>query len=266
MKRLKNTGIYYTIFGILLAISFVFFQLWRISILGIFLLVIYFFLKFVFNKKEIVTKLNKKQLKNIDFFLIISPILYVILTLWYVWRPYKQSIILPKDYEGIVAIQYERPDGQPYKWIGGFLGIGASRLIEVDSTGIVETQFKFHHNAISFLGLRQTYHNRGGLKIYYENDLNNEIVKGADGEYRVYKNIENYPNIYFTGLDYYPLIVFVITKSDNYNDYFMSEKEMINEYKLKYNRKPTLGKFYGVLKLKNKYNKYYKLQEYYLKK
>jgi len=266
MKRLKNTGIYYTVFGILLAISFVFFQLWKISIVGVVLILIYFFLKFICKKNRIKTNLTKQQLQLWDFILIIFPFTYILLISWYVWRPYNQTIILPKNYEGIVAIQYDRPNGQKEKWTKGFLGIGASRIVEVDSTGITKTQFKFHNNAINILGLKQNYHNKGGLKIYYENDLNNEIIKGADGKYQTYKNknIKN-PYIYFTGLTKYPLIIFVITKSKNYDNYFMNEEEMINEYKIEHNQKPMLGTFLNVRKLNSKYAKYYKLQEYYLK-
>ncbi|MFL0104576.1 hypothetical protein, partial [Tenacibaculum maritimum] len=141
-------------------------------------------------------------------------------------------------------------------------GIGASRIIKVDTTGIAKTQFKFHNNAISFLGLKQTYHNQGGLEIYYKNDLRNEINKASDFEW---KNNINKEYVYFTGFDYYPLMIFVITKSKNYNNYFMSEEEMINEYKVKYNHEPILGTFFNVHKLKNEYNQYYKLQEYYHK-
>ncbi|CAA0149566.1 hypothetical protein ACE1MK_15315 [Tenacibaculum maritimum] len=259
MKRLRNTGIYYTIFGILLAISFVFFQLWRISILGIFLLLIYLILRFGFKKKEIATRLDRRQLQKLDFFLAIFPILYVILTLWYVWRPYKQSIILPKGYEGVVAIQYNKPNGLVKKWTGGFLGIGASRLIEVDSTGIAKTQFKFLNNAISFLGMKQSNQNDGGLKIYYENDLDNEIVKGADGVYYSYKN-NNELGIYFTDFNYYPLMIFVIVKTKNYNKYFMTKDEIGNWKKNQEERYPQTYIEEPVHKLNKKYD-YYNLIE-----
>ncbi|MFB9057141.1 hypothetical protein ACFFU9_10345 [Mariniflexile ostreae] len=266
MKKLRNIGIYYTVFGFLLMISFVFTNLWRISIVGITLLLVYFFLKIIYKKNRIETKLTKQQLQLWNFILIIFPFIYILFTSWYVWRPYNQTIILPKNYDGVVAIQYDRPDGQKEKWTGGFLGIGASRIIEVDTTGIAKTQFKFHNNAIPFLGVKQNYQNKGGLKIYYENDLNNEIIIGADGKYQTYKNQNiKHPNIYFTGLTKYPLIIFVITKTKKYDNYFLNEEEMINEYKIKHNQEPILGTFLNIHKLNNRYNKYYKLQEYYLK-
>lgn len=226
MKKLRNIGIYYTLFGFLLLSSFVFTKLWQISILGILLILLYYILKIGFKRKEIKTKLTKQQLQLWDFFLILFPFFYVTITSWYVWRPYNQSIIVPKNYDGVIAIQYNKPDGQPKKWIGGFLGIGASRLIEVDSTGIAKTQFKFHNNAIPFLGLRQTYHNRGGLKIYYKNDLDNEIIKGADGKYATYEK-NNGLGIFFSECryQYSPIIVFTVTNKKKYNYFFMNEKE-----------------------------------------
>lgn len=249
-------------------ISFVFTNLWRISIVGIALLLFYFFLKIVYKKKEIVTRLTKEQLQFWNFILIILPFIYILSVSWYVWRPYNQTIILPEKYEGVVVVQYDRPDGQSKKWTGGFLGIGASRIIEVDSTGIAKTKFKFHNNAIPFLGAKQTHHNKGGLKIYYKNDLNNEIIKGADGKYSTYENkVKELPSLYFEGTDfYYPLMIFVVTKSENYNNYFLSKEEMINEYIIKHNQEPSPGRFFNVRILNNKYNQYYKLQEYYRKK
>ncbi len=261
MKRLRNVGIYYMIFGIILALSFVFFQLWRISILGVFILLMYLLLRFGLKKKEIITRFNKRQLKNLDFFLAILPILYLSLSLWYVWRPYRQSVILPVNYEGVVAIQYNKPNGQEKNWTGGFLGIGASRLIKVDTTGISKTQFKFLNNAIPFLGMKQSHLNDGGLKIYYENDLDNEIIKGADGIYDTYRNNSEL-GIYFTGFNYYPLMIFIITKPENYYKYFMSknEKDIIQkEYdKDPYNNYPPNE---HELNLKNK--KYYNLDSDY---
>ncbi|MCD9621225.1 hypothetical protein LVJ99_09670, partial [Tenacibaculum maritimum] len=67
MKRLRNIGIYYTVFGFLLMISFIFMNLWRISIIGIALLLIYFILKTVYKKNRIETTFSKHQLQVWDF-------------------------------------------------------------------------------------------------------------------------------------------------------------------------------------------------------
>ncbi|SFZ83862.1 hypothetical protein [Tenacibaculum maritimum] len=259
MKRLRNIGIYYTVFGFLLMISFIFTNLWRISIIGIALLLIYFILKTVYKKNRIETKLTKQQLQLWDFSLVILPFIYVLLASWYVWRPYKQTIILPQNYEGVVAIQYDRPNGQKEKWTGGFLGIGASRIIKVDTTGIAKTQFKFHNNAIPFLGVKQNYQNKGGLKIYYKNNLRNEINKASDFEW---KNNINKEYVYFTGFDYYPLMIFVITKPKLYRNYFMSKDEKKNLQE-KYNKNPYKNYPPDKHELNQKYAKYYKLDNQY---
>lgn len=260
MKRLRNIGIYYTLFGILLLVSFIFTNLWRISILGIFLLLIYFTIRIGFKKKKIETKLTKSQLILWDLFSVLFPFIYVALTCWYVSRPYKQTIVIPKNYEGVVAIQYNEPNGQEKKWIGGFLGIRSSRLIEVDSTGTTKTQFKFHHNAIPFLGLRQTYHNRGGLKIYYANDLENEVVVGANGENITYENMkDDLANIYFVDYNFIhkPHIVFVVTNKKRYSHYFMTMQEKIEQYKSVYKEYPKYpARLEDYHKLNNDFKKY----------
>ena len=267
MKRLRNTGIYYTIFGILLAVSFIFFKLWRIAIVGILLLLVYVILRFLFGIKKVETNLNKLQLEYLDAILGAFPVFYVILTMMYISRPYRQAVVLPAGYEGVVAVQYDKPNGQEEKWIGGFLGIGASRLIEVDSTGIAETQFKFLKNAVRHLGIRQTESNDGGLKIYYENELDDEIVKGADGIYYDYENtIENQPSIYFTGFKGYPLIIFVVTKSENYYNYFMTEKEIDDWVKTRKEKHPKIYIERPTKKLKNNYHSFYDLKDYYYNK
>lgn len=267
MKRLRNTAIYYIVFGILLALSFAFFKLWPIALVGIALLVVYVVLRFAFHTKQLPRVFTKEQLPYWDWFLGLSPFLYAALSLWYVWRPYRQTIILPQDYEGVVAVQYDKPNGQPKKWTTGFLKICPSRLIEVDSTGIAETQFTFHHNTIPLLGLYQTHHNRGGLAIYYENNLRHEIVPGFDGtrSTTLETSVKGTPNIYMTGFNYYPLMIFVVTKPENYHHYFMTEKEI--ETWMEQRQKQS--NFYVERprhKLNAKYKHYYQFKEYYYNK
>ncbi|MET4080469.1 hypothetical protein ABIB40_000409 [Pedobacter sp. UYP30] len=263
MKRLRNVGIYYTVFGALLAISFVFFKLWRISILGILLLLTYLVLRFWFKKKTLPTRLTSDQLRSWSLFLMVFPFIYVAATLWYIDRLYRQSIILPAGYEGVVAVQYDRQEGQKRKWIGGFLSIGASRVIKIDSSGIAKTRFKFLHNAIPFLDVEQHVQNDGGLKIYYENDLNNEILAGANGVYNTYKSkTKGQPNIYFTGYNQYPLIIFVVAKPEHYYKYFMTEiqKDSLEQvYKSDpYNNYPS-----DENQLSRQYNKFNRLDSNY---
>jgi len=228
-KLLRNIGIYYIIFtGVSVVLSFYFVLYLFIPLLPILLLGIIFIIihSVTNNESSIVCKLTRFQFYISTFLLIILPIIFYLFTVWYVFRPYKQVIVIPENYEGIVVIQYDKPNGQPKKWTGGFFGIDDYRLIEVDSTGIAESQFDFHHNSIPFLGLEQTYYNRGGLKIFFENDLKNEIITGANGINSTYENKDkNKPSIYFTDAKMFPLIIFVITKKDNYSFYFMNEDE-----------------------------------------
>ncbi|MDE1206854.1 hypothetical protein [Tenacibaculum larymnensis] len=263
MKRLRNTAIYYIIFGALLTVSFFFFKLWPISILGILLLLFYLILRFGFKKKNIKNNLTKQQLILWDAFLILFPFIYVILFSWYVWRPYNQAIILPKNYEGIVAVQYNIPDGQAKEWTGGFLGIGASRLIKVDSTGMAKSQFTYHNNAIPFLGAQQ-HSSPKGLKIYYEDDLDNEIKEAS---FFKWENKQDSVYIYKEGVDfYYPLLLFTVTTPNKYYDYYLTEEEMIERYREKYNREPSKGEFFDTRILRKEFQHYYELQNYHHKK
>lgn len=171
---------------------------------------------------------------------------------------------MPEGYEGVVAIQYNMPDGQPEKWTGGFLGIGTSRYIEIDSKGIAKTQFKFHHNAIPLLGLGQHYYNRGGLKIYYKDDLENEISEASFFEWQ---NKADNPYIYKEGPDfYYPILLFTITTPNKYYQYYLTEEEMIESYRKKYNEEPSKGRFFNVRILRKSYQHFYQLQNHHHKK
>ena len=264
MKKLKNLGIYYiilTIISIILSFMvglYLFLPLLPFFILGIAFLLSYYITKKL--QKKAFIKLPKGLLNALTIFLIILPFISYTLTMWYPDRPYKQHVILPANYEGVVAIQYNRPDGQEKIWTNGFLGFGASRLIKVYTTGIAKTKFKFHNTAIPLLGMEQYDYNDGGLKIYYENDLDNEIVEGADGStYSTYKNKgKDKPNIYFTTFKKYPLIIFAISKSENYYKYFMSaeEKDILQK---KYKENPYDNYPPDKHELNQKYKKYYEL-------
>ncbi|AIY14176.1 hypothetical protein [Cellulophaga baltica] len=227
MKRLRNTGIYYLIFGILLAVSYVFSNLWPISILGVLLLSIFLVLKYFFKEASFAFSWNKRALQLLDILLIALPFIYVALISWYVWRPYRQTVILPNNYEGIVAVKYNVVNSQDEIWTSSFFGLCGSRLIKVDTSGIARTSFKFHDNSVPLLGIKQMNYNRGGLKIYYEHNLDDEIVEGFDGTWLVNDNTEESgKQIYSTDYNYYPLMIFVLAQPENYFDYFMTAKEI----------------------------------------
>ena len=269
MKRLKNISIYYIIFGVLCALSFVAFQLWRILILGVILFVLFLILRFIFRIKELPPKLTKKQSLYMSFFLYALPFLFTFWIFWYVGRPFKQTIIIPENYEGVVAIVYGQEDGQR-QWTGGFFGIGASRLIKVDTLGVAFTQFKFHNTSIDFLDINQdTYNN--GLKIYFKNDLENKIP------YKEYPK-SNYKNSFEIqsekGLPVAymiesnpPFVLFIVSIPSNYYKYFMNEEEKMELIKTKNKENPN--HYYEIYDgqniLKEKYNYLYKLHPYYLK-
>ncbi|MCF6350653.1 MAG: hypothetical protein L3J23_06420 [Flavobacteriaceae bacterium] len=261
MKRLRNISIYYIIFGVLCAISFIYFQLWRILIPGVALLIIFLILRFIFRIKTLPPKLNKTQSLYVSVFLYALPILFIFWVSWYGERPFRQTIIIPENYEGVIAIQYGQYDGQR-QWTGGFLGIGASRLIKVDTFGIAFTQFKYHNNNLDFLNTRAPRLNNG-LEIYFKNDLKSDIP------YKEYPKSINFKNdfekavekgksvAYFTEFNTPPLMIFVVTKPSNYHKYFMTEKEMIEEYRKKHNEEPRPYTFEDARKLRKEYHKYY---------
>src|SRR5690625_537647 len=239
MKRLRNLGIYYILIGIALTVSFVFFQLWRIAIIGVLFISTYFILKYIFKVRLIPSQFNQNHLRYLDWFYVVSPFLIIFITLWFLNRPYRQNIILPEDYEGVVAVQYNQENGQDKKWAGGFWGIGGHRIIDVDSTGMAKTQFKFMNNTIPFFGINHNDFNVKGLKIVYESNLEKEIVKNANGySDNTYINTDpTKPSIYFTAYNRYPLIIFVITKESNYLKYFKNKLEL-TEMEEKYKKDP----------------------------
>ncbi len=233
MKRLRNISIYYIIFGILCALSYIAFQLWRILIPGVILLIVFIVLRFIFRIKTLPPKLTKDQSLYVSVFLYALPILFTIWVSWYNGRPYRQTIIIPENHEGIVAIQYGQEDGQR-QWTGGFLGLWASRLIKVDSTGTAKTQFKYHNIDLKFLDISIS-NSSYGIEIYFENDLEHKIpIKAYPISANDYLNFEqaekeDRPVGYFTGFDAPPLIIFVVTKQSNYHKYFMTLEEKKKE-------------------------------------
>lgn len=250
MKRLRNISIYYIIFGVLCAFSYVAFQLWRILIPGAILFVLFLILRFIFRIKTLPPKLTKKQSLYISVFLYALPILFTIWVNWYTERPFRQTIIVPENYEGVVAIQYGQEGGQR-QWTGGFLGIGASRLIKVDTFGIAFTKFEYHKTDIEFLYISPPKNNHG-LEIFFKNDLKNEIPYKEYPKSINYKNNfeinveKGFPVAYMTGFDSPPLIVFVVTKPSNYYKYFMTEEEMIEDYRNEHKKAPPYQDYFSL--------------------
>jgi hypothetical protein len=232
MKKLRNISIYYIVLGILLFCSFWFSQLWRLSIIGIVLFFIYFILRFIFKVKTFQVHWSKNKMRLWDTFLYLHPILLVISIICYVYRPFNQTVILPKNYEGVVVIDYDISDGQEENWTGTFLGMGGSRLIKADKNGYAKTKFKYDDISIPILDIEgNNYNDLGNIKIYYENNLNKEIPQYQGNDefytndlYQKYKK-NNFAVAYSTDLSDVRN-VFVVCKDKDYYNYFYTEKEI----------------------------------------
>jgi hypothetical protein len=232
MKKLRNISIYYIVLGILLFCSILFSKLWKLSIIGIILFFLYLILYFIFKVKTFQVHWSKNKMSLWNLFFYLHPIFLVVFILWYSDRPFNQTVILPKNYEGVVVIDYDISDGQEENWTGAFLGMGGSRLIKTDKNGYAKTQFKYPDNSIPILDISSGYLNVEDMKIYYENNLNNEIPK-------YYGNDELYTDDLYKKHKNNNLVVaqttvengdrggirFVVCKDKDYYNYFYTEKE-----------------------------------------
>lgn len=151
--------------------------------------------------------------------------------MWYLTKPFNQTIVLPKGYQGVVTIECEQKEGQPKKWIDESLGIGGSRLIKIDKNCTAKNQFKYEDKYIPLL---ETYSQvfLEGMKIYYENNLNieisqysyNESAGTEDFQYEKLKQ-KNSPIAYTTAVNKQKNII-VVCKVKEYSTYFYTENEI----------------------------------------
>jgi hypothetical protein len=148
-----------------------------------------------------------------------------------VYRPFNQTILLPKSYEGIVIIEYGQEDGQEEKRMGSFLGMGGSRIIQTDKNGYVKTQVKYFNKHIPILDVGGPSTDLENMKIYYEDNLNNEIPKyqGPTPDYTndLYEQRKknNLPVAYTTHGST-ERNIFVVCKVKDYYKYFYTEREI----------------------------------------
>ncbi|AWG25826.1 hypothetical protein [Flavobacterium kingsejongi] len=231
MKRLRNIAIYYIVLGILCFCSFWLYGFWKLSIIGVVLLIVYFLLRFVFKIKNIAFNISKSKFIVWDCFLYLLPIIFITFSFWYLTKPFNQTIVLPKGYQGIITIEYDQKEGQPKKWIGESLGMGGSRLIRVDNNGRAKTQFKYEDKYIPLLGTYSQVSLKG-MKIYYESNLNAEIPQYSyndsagteDFQYEKLKQ-KNLPIAYTTAVNKQKNII-VVCKVKQYSTYFYTENEI----------------------------------------
>jgi heme/copper-type cytochrome/quinol oxidase subunit 2 len=215
-------------------LSFWFFKLWKLSILGILLLIIYFVLKYLFGVKTIPNNLSKSKLLFFDLFLYVHPILIVALIWWYTAKPFNQIILLPQGYTGVVVIDYDKKDGQEKKWMNRFLGIGGSRLIKIDTNGYAKTKFKHFNQSIPILEIENDTDDWEGTKLYYENNLHTEIAfftREKDyGSDDLFKKItkHNLPIAYsYQNSD--EELVFIVGIGNDYYKYFYNKGSIEND-------------------------------------
>ena len=250
MKKLRNIAIYYIVLGLLCGTVFwwYLFGLWRLAVIGTILGVVYLFLRFVLGLRAVAVERPNKKLIVWDVFFYLHPIILIICFLWYVDKPFNQTIVLPISYEGIVVIEYDRKDGQPKEWINTFLGLGGSRLIKVNKNGYAKTQFKVEDLYVPTFGSRSGFTLKG-LKVYYENDLNNELPhyfrnESAGTHDFLYEKLKK---------DNFPIVYTTDTRGDKsgYNFVVCADKKFYKYYytkieKEEYNKKqeyPNLDEF-----------------------
>jgi hypothetical protein len=160
MSRVRNIAIYYIVFGIICAISFVYFDFYWIAVIGVLLLLYYYVAKYVFKVRELKGGLSKTATNIISILLIVLPPLSLLGIELYYHRPFKQKIVVPENYEGVVVVGYGSERIKKQEWDDGY------RFIKVDKQGLGETGFKIPE----FIGgtLDETI-------IYYNNDFNHSI-------------------------------------------------------------------------------------------
>lgn len=178
-----------------------FFDFYWIAVIGVLLLLYYYVAKYVFKVRELRGGLSKTVTNIISILLIVFPPLSLLGIKLYYHRPFKQKIVIPENYEGVVVVGYGSERIKKQEWDDGY------RLIKVDKHGLGETGFKISE----FIGgtLDETV-------IYYNNHLNHPIpVLSSDPQNNDTTKTSAYI-VDFTD-DYQ---VYILTK--NYKKYFIA--------------------------------------------
>lgn len=202
----------------------------------------------------------------IKFLIYIHPVLLLLFFQQYDRYPYKQTIVLPEGYEGLVIIEYNQKEGAPKEYSGGFLGIGSSSLITVDSNGYAKTQHKFLKRSIipNFIREPAVLNYFEDAKVYYKNDLKTLIPKSQsrldwydyyvknnsystmsdeDSEFNtfVYNIKKDKPVIFYDGGYSNLVALFIVTKPSHYEKYFEPDHTVLSrskpEFKHQYQQK-----------------------------
>ena len=148
----------------------------------------------------------------------------------YHYRPFKQALMVPDGYEGVITISYDDPDGQPIRSRGGFLGIGVEYLIDLGEDGSARTQLTYPGNSIPLFNLPQRTDIRNGLSIYYTSQPGVAVIDCADAPFNTFNGAQDgNPSLYLPFVDNYPSTMLVLVQPEDYCKYFEARKHRPND-------------------------------------
>ena len=223
LRRLKFYGWYYLVIGLLSTVSLIFFQLWRVSILGLVLLAIHYLYARRLRPIEPVDS-KKGWLWILDVAAYGFPFALLVFIFAYHYRSFNHGVVLPQGYEGIVEVLYDDPNGVEPQKVAGWLGLGTEYLIMADENGIARTRLAYPNNALPFMGVTQRNDTRNGLAIYYSDDLRQPVIERIDADFMNYEGATpGDPNLYFVTAGGYPRSIFVLIPETRYCEFFESE-------------------------------------------
>ena len=231
MNRLTAFGVYYVVLGMLMFLSLTLYMMWWLVPVGVVMIVLDFSLRRMGVLPLGDTALSDTARLWANGFLAVFPFLPILFVFGIFSRPFNRMIVLPDGYRGLIKINYGRPDGQAVAWSGGIPYLGADRLIRVAGDGVAVTQAKHPGETFPILNAYFDVQVGGGARIYYESDLNRQIVPGADGLGTIYLNPDaRKPSLFFIASDY-PTQYFVVDYAKNYCTYFEGPiKEDLRDY------------------------------------
>jgi len=270
MKNLRNISIYYIIIGILCAISFVFFQFWRLSVLGGGLFAVYVVLYLLGVKKEHFIY-NEKLRRSVLFIAYLLPLLLYFLTYTYRANLRAYKVILPDNLEGLVTLPYIRDENPNIIALLQAFSLYPADKIKVDKEGNASSNLIYNERgSFKFIGISAGAELEGtGENInFYQNGKKLKVHLGTwdmeSADTLSSSTITEKHAYYFDWIEDYDennaalnsdsrQMRFVITKPKNYHTYFLNEKEKIElRKKDSIEGKPYYSEYYddNILRIK----------------
>lgn len=145
MKFIRNLAIYYIVLGALCGLTFAFFGFFWIGVVGLILLAGYYLSKYLFKVDVLLPSLPAGLKKFIAILLIALPFITIAGIEFYYHRPFKQIILLPNDYQGLVVVAYDEANAGNNTWQDGY------RLLKVDKQGVAKTSFTMPKHIVATL-------------------------------------------------------------------------------------------------------------------